>query len=130
MKIIVTGATGLVGSSLVPSLIAGGHAVTRLVRGSAKGVAGVSDVRWDPEKGTVDAAKLEGHDAAVHLAGENVAERWTEEKKRRIRESRVRGTRLIAETLAALAARPKALVCASAIGFYGSERGAEVLTED
>lgn len=132
MKVIITGATGLIGSALVRSLLADGQEVTRLVRGGAKGAAppGVADVRWDPQQGLILPDALEGYDAAVHLAGEPVAEgRWTDEKKRRIRESRVRGTRLIAETLAGLRARPKVLVSASAVGIYG-DRGGEVLREE
>jgi uncharacterized protein len=132
VKVIITGATGLIGSELVRSLLADGHAVTRLVRGRPEGstARGVSDVRWDPEAGTIDAGALEGHDAAVHLAGEPVGEgRWTDEKKRRIRESRVKGTGLIARTLAGLAQKPPVLVSASAVGYYG-DRGAEVLTEE
>lgn len=132
MKIIVTGSTGLVGTALVRSLLAEGHEVTRMVRGDSQTfrAPGTAAVRWEPEKGTVDAAELEGHDAAVHLAGESVAGgRWTEEKKRRILESRVKGTRLLAETLAGLSVKPKVLVSASAIGFYGN-RGAEVLGEE
>jgi hypothetical protein len=84
---------------------------------------------WEPDKGTIDAEKLEGCDAAVHLAGENIAERWTEDKKRRIVESRAKGTRLLSETLARLKSKPRVLVSASAVGFYGAHRGDELLTE-
>ncbi|HEV2765780.1 MAG TPA: TIGR01777 family oxidoreductase, partial [Pyrinomonadaceae bacterium] len=131
MKIVVTGATGLVGSALVPSLLADGHEVTRLVRSSSKGAdGGVRDVLWNPAEGKLSADDIEGHDAAVHLAGENVAERWTDEKKRRIKQSRVEGTRLLSETLARLRRKPRVLVSASATGFYGGDRGEEVLTEE
>lgn len=132
MRVIVTGSSGLVGRALVSSLVADGHTITRLVRGAGESPAGqgVADARWDPAAGTIDSAALEGHDAAVHLAGESIAEgRWTDEKKRRIRESRVRGTRLLAETLARLERRPEVLVSASAVGFYG-DRGDEVLREE
>ncbi len=132
MKVIVTGATGLVGRALIQSLLADGHEVTRLVRGGAQGfrAPGTAAVHWDPERGEIDAKELEGHDAAVHLAGESIAEgRWDDEKKRRILESRVKGTRLIAETLAGLNEKPKALVSASAVGFYG-DRGDELLREE
>src|SRR5918998_681444 len=112
MKIIVTGSTGLVGTALVRSLLAEGHQVTRMVRGGSQTfrAPGTSAVSWDPEKGTVNAAELEGHDAAVHLAGEPIVGRWTDEKKRRILESRVKSTRLLAETLAGLKDKPKVLV--------------------
>jgi uncharacterized protein (TIGR01777 family) len=132
MKIIVSGASGLVGSALVPSLVAAGHQVTALVRRPARQPtqAGVSEVEWNPAAGQLDAARLVGHDAAVHLSGENIAGgRWTDEKKERIRASRVQSTRLLAETLARLETRPRTFVCASAIGYYG-DRGAEVLTEE
>ena len=131
MKVIVTGSTGLVGRALVRSLLADGHEVTRLVRGGAQGfrAPGTAAVHWDPARGEIDAAQLEGHDAAVHLAGDPIAEgRWDDEKKRRIRESRTKGTRLLAEALAGLSQRPGVLVSASATGFYG-DRGDELLTE-
>ncbi|MBC7929766.1 MAG: TIGR01777 family protein [Rubrivivax sp.] len=132
MKVIVTGATGLVGRALIRSLLSEGHNVTRLVRGGAQAFSapGTKAVHWEPEKASIDAKELEGHDAAVHLAGDPISEgRWDEEKKKRIRESRVVGTRLLAETLANLDEKPKVLVSASAIGFYGN-RGGEVLREE
>jgi uncharacterized protein len=127
MKILVTGSTGLVGSMLVPSLKAQGHQVVRLVRSTPQD--GATEIYWNPEQGTLDAKELEGLDGVVHLAGENLAEgRWTEEKKRRIRESRTKGTQLLSETLVRLTEKPGVLVSASAVGFYGS-RGDELLTE-
>jgi uncharacterized protein (TIGR01777 family) len=132
MRVIITGSTGLVGRALVRSLLADGHEVTRLVRGDAQGfrAPGTAAVHWDPERGEIDAPALEGHDAAVHLAGENVGEgRWDEEKKRRILESRVKGTTLLASALAGLSAKPRVLVSASATGYYG-DRGDEILREE
>ncbi|MBA3320016.1 MAG: TIGR01777 family protein [Pyrinomonadaceae bacterium] len=127
MKIIVSGATGLVGRALLPSLRADGHQVTSLVR---KQTGTGSEVLWNPAAGQLDAAGLEGYEAIVHLAGENVGEgRWTEEKKQSIRDSRVQGTSLLAGALARLATPPRVFVSASAIGYYG-DRGAEVLTEE
>ena len=127
MKILVTGSTGLVGSALIPSLKSKGHQVVRLVRSTPNNSA--TEVFWNPEKGILNASELEGIDAVVHLAGESIAEgRWTDEKKRRIRESRVKGTQLLSETLGKLKKKPEVLVSASAVGFYGN-RGGEVLTE-
>ncbi len=125
MKVLVTGSTGFIGSALVAALTAAGHQVTRLVRRPA----GAGEVRWDIEAGTIDAGGLEGHDAVVHLAGENIAGRWSAAKKQRIRDSRVNGTRLLAEALAKLSRRPRTLICASAIGYYGN-RGDEKLREN
>lgn len=128
MKVLVTGSSGLIGSALVDRLARGGHVVTRLVRREPP--AGSDAVRWDPEAGTIDADRLEGHDAAVHLAGEGIAAApWTDVQKARIRDSRVKGTRLLCGILPRLDAPPKVLVSASAIGYYG-DRGHEVLREE
>jgi uncharacterized protein (TIGR01777 family) len=128
MKVLVAGSRGLIGSALVRFLVEGGHLVTRLVRGPAR--PGGTEIPWGPTEGKLDPGMLEGHDAVVHLAGENLtAGRWTPKRKARIFNSRVRGTRLLAETLAGLAPPPKVMVCASAIGYYG-DRGEEVLTEE
>lgn len=117
----------MVGSALIPTLKAKGHEIVRLVRSEPKDAA--TEVYWDPEKGILNQNELEGLDAVVHLAGENLAEgRWTDEKKRRIRESRTKGTRLLSETLARLKQKPEVLASASAVGFYGS-RGDELLDE-
>ncbi|MDX6270922.1 MAG: uncharacterized protein QOD28_2145 [Acidobacteriota bacterium] len=131
MKIIVTGSSGLIGSALVTALVARGDEVTCLVRGAAhpQRADGAREVLWNPARGELDAAELEGHDAAIHLAGDPIAEgRWTEEKKRRIRDSRVQGTSLLAGALAKLKTPPRVLLSASAVGYYGN-RGAETLTE-
>lgn len=126
LHVAVSGASGLIGSALVPFLTTGGHRVTRLVRGSARGP---DTATWDPETGAVDLAGQPSPDAVVHLAGENIAGgRWTPAMRARLGESRVGTTRRLCETLARLAPRPRVLVCASAVGFYG-DRGAEVLEE-
>jgi uncharacterized protein (TIGR01777 family) len=125
IRVAVAGASGLLGSALVRGLAADGHAVLRLVRRAPRGA---DEIRWDPAAGTVDAAALEGVDAVVNLAGENVAERWTEARKARIRASRAGATRLLATTLAGLRRKPRVLVNASAVGLYG-DRGEERLDE-
>ncbi len=125
MNVLISGATGLIGSALVPELEANGHTVTRLSRSGS----GADTVRWDPSAGTID-GDLEGTEAVVHLAGESIAQgRWSPDKKRRILDSRVQGTRLLAERIAALSAPPKVMVSTSAVGYYG-DRGDEVLTEE
>ncbi len=126
MKILVSGSSGFVGAAVVLALTRQGHDVRRLVRREPRTD---TEIGWDPEAGRLDAALLEGFDGVVSLAGENVAGRWTAPKKARIRDSRVRGTRLLAETLARLKSPPRVLVSASAVGCYGS-RGEEVLTEE
>ena len=127
MHVAVSGSSGLVGSALVRFLGAGGHRVSRLVRGP---VAGADAIGWDPAAGVRDTALLEGLDGVVHLAGENIgAGRWTARRKAAIRQSRVEGTQRLCEALARLARRPKVLVSASAVGFYG-DRGDETLREE
>lgn len=126
MNILMTGSNGLVGSYLWPRFIANGHQVKRLVR---REPASDNEYYWDPDT-TLDATSLKGVDCVVHLAGESLAEgRWTAEKKARIRDSRVKGTQLLCETIADLPNAPKIFVCASAIGYYG-DRGEEILTEE
>jgi uncharacterized protein (TIGR01777 family) len=125
LHIAVTGGSGLIGTAVTRHLRPGQHRITRLVRRSA----GPGEISWDPAVGRLDPATLEGVDAVIHLAGENVGVRWTAERKRRIRESRVGGTRLLSQTLAELQRRPRVLISASAVGIYG-DRGDEILTED
>lgn len=126
MNVMVTGATGLVGTHLLPLLKQDGHEVITLTRRSPRSP---SERQWDPA-GTLPAATLDGVEAIIHLAGENIGDsRWTAAKKQRIRDSRVIGTRQLAEAAAATGGRIKTFVCASAIGFYG-DRGQEELTED
>jgi uncharacterized protein (TIGR01777 family) len=127
MKIVLSGANGLLGGALIPSLKSGGHQVKRLVRQS--GPAFGEEVAWDPAAGNIDRDGLEGQDAVIHFAAEPVAGRWNDEKKRRIRDSRVGGTAVIAEALSKVEAPPKVLLSASAIGYYG-DRGQERLSED
>jgi uncharacterized protein len=124
LHVVVTGASGLIGSALVRRLTDDGHRVTRLVRRAA----GPGEIFWNPAAGVLDPAPLEGIDAVVHLSGENVGARWTAARKARIRASRVASTRLLSETLAVLQHPPRVLVSASAVGIYG-DRGDEILTE-
>jgi len=124
-RIAVTGASGMVGRHLTDSLNSSGAETLSLVRRSQ--IEDVNEIAWDPATGVVNGAKLEGLTAVVHLAGENIASsRWNDQKKQRIKQSRVEPTRRLCEQLAALAEPPKVLVCASATGFYGDRGSAEL----
>ena len=126
MKVAISGASGLIGSALVPSLRSSGHEVLRLVRSQAMER---DEIRWDPASGELDASRLEGVEGFVNLSGENLAKRWTDGRKRAILDSRVSSTELLARTAAALDPKPSVLVVASAVGVYG-DRGDEILTEE
>mgnify|MGYP001812053851 CR=1 FL=1 len=130
-RFLVTGSSGLVGTALTALLSSGGQSVSRLVRGPTgpPPVPGQTTVSWDPERGLLDPESVSGYDVVVHLAGANIAAgRWTPERKRKIRDSRVDGTGLLARALASAQSPPRVLVCASAIGFYG-DRGDMLLDE-
>ena len=130
-KVAITGSSGLLGTAVSEALRKRGDTVTRMVR-SRDAAAAPDAIYWDPASGAIDDAGLAGHDAVVNLAGENIAGIWTAAKKERIRESRVAGTRLVAEALARLpeGRRPAVLVSASAIGYFGDRPADEPLTED
>src|SRR5437868_2124645 len=124
MNILVTGASGPIGAALVPYLAAAGHRVTRLVRHAP---ASPDERRWDPFK-AVAPETVSGFDAVIHLAGESIVGHWDEKKKQRIRDSRVLGTRNLVQALTQAAQKPRVLISASAIGYYGN-RGSELLDE-
>ncbi|HKI83665.1 MAG TPA: TIGR01777 family oxidoreductase [Candidatus Krumholzibacteria bacterium] len=126
MRIAITGSSGLLGQALTERLTALGHEILALKRsrGTSPGRA-----HWNPRRGEIDAEALEGQDAVIHLAGEPISsDRWTPAKKARIRDSRVKGTQLLAEGLAGLSLKPRILICASAVGYYG-DRGEELCAE-
>lgn len=126
MRIAITGSTGLVGERLVPFLRASGHEILRLVRSTP---SATDEIHWNPATGKIDAARLEGLDAVVHLAGVSInSGLWTEKRKRGILESRVQGTDLLARTLAGLQSPPPVLATASGVNFYG-DRGDHESTE-
>ena len=125
MRILITGASGTVGSALLPALKAQGHEVVRLKTGVARGP---DEIPWDPLE-ALDPALVSGFDVVIHLAGENIFGRWTQRKKAAIRDSRVQGTQHLCQALAQAVRKPQVLLAASAIGYYGS-RGDEMLTEE
>ncbi len=125
MKIVVSGASGLIGTPLVQQLTNHGHEVVRLVRRSAR----TGESQWDPKSGAIDASVIDGADAVIHLAGAGIGDkRWTAAYKREVLESRTLSTALLARTIAAASNKPKVFLSGSAIGFYGA-RGDEQLTE-
>jgi uncharacterized protein len=126
MKVVVSGASGLLGSTLVPALEAEGHEVVRLVR---RAPAGAKEVAWDPDAGTLDARLLADIDAVVNLSGANLDTRWTEDRKRQIVNSRVDTTGLLARAIASSEPKPSVFVVAGGAGIYG-DRGDEILTEE
>jgi len=126
MKVLITGASGFIGSALQRLLRENGHDLLLVSRSEPRDA---SWVQWSVEDGFTDPTKLEGIDAVIHLAGESISGlRWTDEKKKAIRNSRVLGTRNIVDTISELERRPSVLIAASAVGFYG-DRGDEILTE-
>ncbi len=127
LKILISGASGLLGSALIPFLKTGGHSVFQLVRRTPD--KGNNEIQWDPAKGMLRLNDNDEIDAVIHLSGENIGEgHWSPEKKRRIIDSRVQSTRLIAETIAKMKNPPKVFLCASAIGYYG-DRGNRLIDE-
>ncbi|MEP6493439.1 MAG: TIGR01777 family oxidoreductase [bacterium] len=123
--IAISGSSGLIGSAVAKSLTRLGHTVRCLVRRDARTA---NEISWDPQHDTIDAARFAGVDVVINFAGENLAQRWTDGVKRRVRESRVSGTRLLARTAAAANPKPRAFLTGSAIGVYGN-RGDEILDE-
>lgn len=130
MKILASGANGVIGAALIPSLQTAGHEVVRMVRAtkSQNQSKPIPHIVWNPEAGRIDRKDLEGIDAIINLGGEPIAQRWTAEKKTKIRNCRVDGTRAIAAAIAAMDRPPQVWINASAIGYYG-DRGSELLTE-
>jgi uncharacterized protein (TIGR01777 family) len=129
MRIVVSGASGLVGSWLVPDLVAAGHDVIRLVRGDRRSQPGSSAATWNPARGELDPATLSGADAVINLNGRSIADgRWSARVKQQLRSSRLQSTETLTRAIAAAALPPPLLVSASAVGYYG-DRGDEVLDE-
>jgi len=127
MKILIAGASGLIGSALVRHLKQQRHEVSRLVR---RAPVSADEIQWDPAAGAIDEARIEGTEAVIHLGGASIAgKRWNDAYKQEIRDSRVNSTRLLGEAISRMPQKPEVFLCASALGFYG-ERGDEILTEN
>src|SRR3954462_12875522 len=126
LDVVISGATGLIGASLVEALRTAGHSVRRLVRSTRDPQPG--DIPWDPERDQLDAGLLSGCNAIIHLAGAPIAQRWTSGHKREIRESRTRSTSLLARAVARMPVKPSVVLSGSAIGYYGN-RADELLDE-
>ena len=129
MRIAITGATGMIGSRIASFLQAQGHQITVITRRSSYHQPQTPVIIWDPALNYIESEKLEGFDVIIHLAGANVGEYWSEAYKKEILDSRVQSTRLLSDSLARLTSRPKLLICASAIGYYGDHPSWEVLDE-
>ncbi len=129
MRIAITGSTGLIGSRLVEFFLSQGHAVSQMTRRSTVTNLQTPVICWDPVHAHMDSHQLEGFDVVIHLAGTNVGEKWNDEYKKSILDSRQQGTRLLAQTLSQLKNKPKVLLSASAIGFYGNHEAQTVLDE-
>lgn len=129
LKVAITGSSGFIGTQLASFLVSGGHEVHRVVRAGVRRATTHGEIQWNPESGAIEAEKLEGLDAVIHLAGENVGSgRWNAQRKSRILQSRVEGTHLLASTLARLKKKPRVMLSSSAVGYYG-DRGDAPLTE-
>lgn len=127
MITLVTGSTGLIGSVVVDALRGAGHEVYRLIRPPRQ--AGADEILWDPMEGSIDKSKLGACDAVIHLAGESIAGRWTAAKRKRIYDSRIKGSRLLCEFIAEMDNRPRVFISASGVGYYG-DQGERLLTEE
>jgi len=130
MRIAITGATGMIGRKLVAFFLQGGHELTVITRRSSNQMPQTATVVWDPELPFIDVGALEGFDVVIHLAGTNVGEKWTPEHKKSILESRVNSTKLLCKSLEKVKLKPKLLICASAVGFYGNHPPSDVLDEN
>ena len=130
MRIAISGSTGLIGSVLVGYFLKKNDTVIQLTRRPSLDKAQTSVAVWDPSSGSIEADKLEGHDVIIHLAGANISERWTPAYKEKIESSRVESTRLLSQALAKLRQKPRLLIAASAVGFYGNHEPEKVFDED